>query len=133
MKKLLLAAALVVGLSAPAVDAQTTNPLQTLATQIQTAINDVINVGANLVTVDLNLAIADAQAQNNTTAAACWTTIKSLNFTALPTGAGLAYLKQRLLDFAAQYTAMNNNCQATAPALLKLYNNAVMQLNQFPI
>ena len=105
----------------PAIPAQ----VQAIMTQITDALNGVINFGAQFGQTDLNLAIADAKAQGNTAAAACWQTIETLNLPPIPTGAGLAYFKQRYLDASSQYVAVNNNCNAVAPLFVKLYNQFV--------
>jgi hypothetical protein len=109
--------------------AQTTNQVQTVLAQIQSVLDQFINAGEQFVSADLNLAIADAKAQTppNTAAVTCWQTIETLNFQPIPQGAGLAYFKQRYLDAAAQYVALNQNCSAIAPLFVKAYDAFIQQ------
>ena len=94
---------------------------------VQNALNALISAGSQFIVADLNLAIADAQAQGNNAAVLCWQTILKLNFGPIPTGAGLAYFKQRYLDAAAQYVAVNQNCAAIAPLFVKAYNYFIQE------
>lgn len=92
--------------------------------QLYSALNTIVGFVGGFVQADLNAAIADAQSQTppNAQATACWKAIAQIPVTTIPTGAGLAYLKQRFLDLQGLYTPLNSNCGSVAPLFLKGYN-----------
>lgn len=106
------------------VNTQLTGELTTAQTQIYTALNSIVGFVGGFVQADLNAAIADAQIQTppNTQAVACWQAISKIPVTSIPSGAGLAYLKQRYLDLQGLYVPLNSNCGSIAPLFLKAYN-----------
>lgn len=129
---LALCAALLCAAPAQAQNAQLAQA-QAVVAQVQTVLNDLISAGEQFVQTDLNLALADAKAQGNTSAAACWTDLLALNFAPIPTGAGLAYFKQRLLDAEAVYVKVNQDCAHPAPLFVKAYNAFINQANQLQL
>lgn len=102
--------------------------LQAIITNVQNAINGVINQLDNYTTADLNAAIAFAKAHNDTVGATCWTTLLGIVPPQIPQGAGAAFYKEVYLSLAAQYVSINENCQAAAPAFVRAYNLAIQQL-----
>jgi hypothetical protein len=101
------------------------NPGLTVAeNQVYAALNSIVGFAGGFVQADLNAAIADAQAQvpPNAQAVSCWQAIAKIPVTAIPTGAGLAYLKQKFLDLQSLYMPLNLNCGSVAPLFLKEYN-----------
>jgi hypothetical protein len=109
--------------------AQTSAPqanavLTAAQTQVYAALNSIVGFAGGFVQADLNAAIADAQAQTppNAQAVSCWQAIAKIPVTAIPTGAGLAYLKQKFLDLQSLYMPLNLNCGSVAPLFLKEYN-----------
>lgn len=98
--------------------------LTSAETQLYAALNTIIGFVGGFVQADLQAAIADAQAQTppNTQAAACWQAIAKIPVTTIPTGAGLAFLKQKFIDLQMLYVPLNTNCGSIAPLFLKGYN-----------
>lgn len=98
--------------------------LSAAETQLYASLNVVFGFVGGFLSADLNAAIADAQAQTppNTQAVACWQAIGKIPVSSIPTGAGLAYLKQRFLDLQSLYMPLNLNCGSVAPLFLKEYN-----------
>lgn len=127
MKKLVLVLFLLAPTAAFAQSSAVVTQFEQVVSAVQGSLNGLISAMAGIVTVDLNLAIADATAQGDTQAAACWKALEALNLQPIPTGAGLAYLKQRLLDAEAQYATINQNCNGPAPLVTKAYDNFVAQ------
>lgn len=123
-----LAIAAVVSLP-PRASAQTavTTQVQAVISQVQTALNAFVNFGGQLVATDLNLAITDANANGNTVAATCWSTILKVTIVPIPTGAGIAWYKQRYLDLSAQYVNVNQSCATVAPLYVKLFNQFIQE------
>lgn len=101
--------------------------VETTIQNMQNAMNGLINFGSTLLTADLNDAIADAQANGNSTAVTCWQTIEKVQLVQIPSGAGIAYYKQRYLDLAAQYVTINQDCATVAPAYVKLFDQFIQQ------
>jgi hypothetical protein len=101
-----------------------TSVVSAAQSQLYSALNAFFGVAGGIIQTDLSLASADALAQTppNTQAAACWQAIAKLPVTAIPAGAGLAYLKQKYIDFQALYMPINLNCGSTAPLLMQLFD-----------
>lgn len=120
----LIAAFFIYGAGTVRAQTPTTPSINPAVQNIYSALNNIIGFVGGLVQADLNAAIADAQAQTppNAAAIACWSSIAKIPQTSIPTGAGLAYLKQRFLDLQSLYQPLNLNCGSVAPLFLKQYN-----------
>lgn len=100
------------------------SPVLSALTPIYASLNSIIGFASGFITADINAAIADAQTQTppNAQAIACWSAIGKIPVGTIPTGAGLAYVKQRFLDLQSLYMPLNLNCGSVAPLFLKEYN-----------
>jgi hypothetical protein len=103
--------------------------------QIMALLNQIVEAVSGFIEADLSAAIADAQAQTPPDALgiACWQTIAKIPPTAIPAGAGVAYLKQRFRDLQMLYVPINQNCAAIAPEFTKLYNQAMTAASSLTI
>jgi len=127
---LIIGAALVSGTPrahAQATAAQTATVTAVLG-PLNAQLNSLNNILSGFAQVDLTVATAEATTAGDTQGAACWQAIAKLPIPTIPVGAGLAWFKQLMRNWQAQYTPLNQNCGSVAPLFLKGYNLMMAQI-----